>query len=49
MKADGLKFNGKLAYAKTVMYWRLNHEVVPKFIKGGENCEKVSVRYFQRF
>jgi hypothetical protein len=30
MKAAGLKYSGKTAFVKTDMYWRLNHEVVPK-------------------
>ena len=30
MKAAGLKYSGKMAFVKTDMYWRLNHEVVPK-------------------
>ncbi len=30
MKAAGLKFSGTIAFADTMMYWRLNHGVVPK-------------------
>jgi len=30
MKAAGLKFSGKITFADTTMYWRLNHGVVPK-------------------
>ncbi|MDX9787674.1 MAG: tetrathionate reductase family octaheme c-type cytochrome [Desulfobacterales bacterium] len=30
MKAAGLKYSGKLAFVKTDMYWRLNHEIAPK-------------------
>jgi len=30
MKEIGLKYSGKLTFVKTYMYWRLNHEVVPK-------------------
>ena len=30
MKAAGLKYSGKIRFVNTVMYWRLNHEVVPK-------------------
>ena len=30
MKAAGLKYSGKIKFVKTRMYWRINHEVVPK-------------------
>jgi len=30
MKEAGLRFSGKIRFVNTVMYWRLNHEVVPK-------------------
>ena len=30
MKEAGLKYSGKIKFVKTQMYWRLNHEVVPK-------------------
>jgi hypothetical protein len=30
MKAAGLKYSGKIKFVNTKMYWRINHEVVPK-------------------
>ena len=30
MKAAGLKYSGKIKFVNTKMYWRVNHEVVPK-------------------
>ncbi len=30
MKEAGLKYSGKIKFVTTRMYWRLNHEVVPK-------------------
>ena len=30
MKAAGMKFSGKIAFANTRMFWRLNHGVLPK-------------------
>ncbi len=29
MAEAGLKYSGKVAFVKTRMYWRINHEVVP--------------------
>ena len=30
MEEAGLKYSGKIKFVETKMYWRLNHEVVPK-------------------
>ena len=30
MKASGLDFSGEVAFADTIMYWPINHMVVPK-------------------
>ncbi len=30
MKAAGLKYSGDIKFVKTIMHWRINHEVVPQ-------------------
>ncbi|MFP4256582.1 MAG: tetrathionate reductase family octaheme c-type cytochrome [Desulfobacterales bacterium] len=30
MQAAGLEFSGEVAFAETIMHWRLNHQVAPK-------------------